>query len=91
MRRLEHDRRRTAGIERFAPARCAEAPAITGLEAGELVEREWCREVVATRFGEGEKLVGQHHTDGMHALVLPARVTAAVAIEARNRIVRACL
>ena len=91
MRRLEQDRRRTAGVKRLAPARCAEAPAITGFESRELIQRERRREVVATRFGEGEKLVGQHHTDGMHALVLPARVTAAVAIEARDRIVRARL
>ena len=61
MRRLKHDARGLAGREGLLPAGGAQAPAIAGLEAGELEFRHGRAEVVALGPGEGQELGGHQH------------------------------
>lgn len=54
---------------------------VAGLQAGESVFRHWCAEIVADRFGKGEKIFGHHRTHRMNADVISTRFTTAGAIE----------
>src|SRR5262245_38552415 len=84
VRRLEHDLGRYAGLEGLLPARRAQAPLVAGLQAGESGTRR--REVVAARLGERQELGCHPDAHRVHAEIVGARATRAVAIEARHRI-----
>jgi hypothetical protein len=62
---LQHDERGLAGFQRFSPAGDAEAPFVTGLEAGEIELRDGCAEVIAAGSAEVEKLLRHHGTHGV--------------------------
>src|SRR5262249_11591363 len=85
----QHHARRLLGLDRFLPARRAQAPAVAGLEAGKAVGRQRCREIVAARLGKFEKLGGRQHAHRVAADVVHAGVAAAIAIEPRHRAQRA--
>src|SRR4051794_25931929 len=85
VRRLEHDVWGLARRKCLLPAGGAQAPAIAGLETGEVEFRHGRAEVVAATSGEGQELVGHQHADGVRAAILGARVAAAVAEEAGQR------
>src|SRR5688572_15842576 len=89
MCRAEHDLRGRAGLVRLEPARCAQAPAVAGLEAFEAPLRAGRREVVPGLAAELEELLGHHRADRVAALVLRPRPATAVAVEARHRLERA--
>ena len=63
VRRLEHDRRRGPGLERFLPAGGDDTPAIAWLQAREHPLRLRRDEVVPARHGEREELLGHHRAD----------------------------
>ncbi len=50
MRRFQRDTRRLTGLERFLPARRAEAPSVARLDAGKVIIRCRHRKVVAVRL-----------------------------------------
>ena len=68
-----------AGVEGFLPAGGAEAPAVSGFQAGEAVFRLGRGEVVAAAFGEFEETVGHPGTDDMDAGIALAGAAAAIA------------
>ena len=79
------------GLERLAPARGAQAPAIAGLEPGKIEIGLRRREVVAARLGEGEELRRHLDADRVQPDILGSGVTAAGAEEAGQRPLRAAL
>lgn len=91
MGRLQDDLWRNAGLERLGPTRRAQAPPVAGAEPGKPELGPRGSEVVADRRAELEELGGDEHTHGVHPHVLGARVAAAVAVEAGERIHRAGL
>ena len=57
-------------LQGFFPAQGTETPAVPGLETGESELGSWCAQVIASGFGELEKILGDLGTDYMGALVL---------------------
>ena len=91
VRRLEHDRRSDARLERLRPALGDDAPAVAGLEAREQPLRLRGHEVVPARAGEREELLGHDRADDVDADVAGAGPAVAVAIEPGHRVERARL
>jgi len=58
---------RATGFERLLPARGAQAPSVTRLEAREAEFRPWGRQVVTPRQREFEEVRGHERTDGVGA------------------------
>ena len=85
MRRLEHDRRRDAGLERLVPALRDDAPAVSRLEPREHPLRLWRDEVVPARYRELEELLGHDRADHVESRIA-ARAAVPVAVEPRHRI-----
>ena len=81
MRRLQHDRRRDAVVERFLPAARAEAPTVARAEAAEAELRTGRREVVPHRGAEGEELLGHDGAHRVDADILAAGPAGPVAPE----------
>src|SRR5258708_21693364 len=77
--------RRTPGLQRFLPARCAQTPAITGLQSRKAEFRHRRREIIAAGLRELEKTQGHDNAHGVAADVLAAGVAAAVPKESRHR------
>lgn len=77
--------------QRFLPTGGAHAPAVAGLQAGEIVVGHRRGEVVAGGAAEGEKLGGDLDAHGVAAVVVGAGVAMAVAEKAGERIERAGL
>jgi hypothetical protein len=77
--------RRTPRLQRFLPPRCAQTPAITGLQSGKAEVRDGRREIVAAGLRILEKSRGHDGAHGVAAEVLAAGVAAAVAKETRHR------
>lgn len=63
-------RRSFSRLQGLFPAQGAEAPAVPGLKTGESELGRWCAQVIASGFGELEKILGDLSTDNMGALVL---------------------
>src|SRR5262245_21442361 len=91
MRCGEDDTRRGPGLERFAQARGAQAPAIAGLQPWEVEVRLRRREIVAARLGEGQELRRDFDADRMQPEILRAGMAAAGAEETGERPLRAAL
>lgn len=85
MRGAQDHARRTTGLQRLLPTRCAQTPSITRFESGEAELRDRCRKIVAARFRELEKLGGDNGTYGVVADILAAGVTTAVAKKTCHR------
>lgn len=79
---FEHDGAGGAGFEHLEPARGADAPAVSGFEAGEAVLGQWGGEVVAEGFGGIEEGLVDDAADGVDAEVFGAGLAAAGAVEA---------
>jgi hypothetical protein len=78
-----------AGVKRFLPTRCTEAPTVAGFQAAKAELRHRRRKIVATGFGKREKRGGHDGADRVATDVLSPSVAAAVAKEARHRVYRA--
>src|SRR6476620_6480101 len=78
-----------AGLKRFLPTRCTQAPTVAGFQAAKAELRHRRRKIVATGFGKREKLGGHDGADRMTADVLSPSVAAAVSKEARHGVYRA--
>ena len=61
------DRRGDAGVLRFQPAGCAEAPPVAVVETREAPLGAWCGEVVAFGAGEIEEFSGEDRAHGVLA------------------------
>src|SRR6266404_695202 len=85
MRSAQHHARRTPRLQRFLPARCAQTPAIIGLQSRKAEFRHRRREIIAAGLRELEKTHGHDGAHGVAAVVLAAGVAAAVAKESRHR------
>jgi hypothetical protein len=70
-----------AGLEGFLPSLGAEAPAVAGLETGEVILEARRGEVVASLFGEGEKFGRHHGADSVNAAVIGTEPAVAIAHE----------
>ena len=88
MRGLEPDLRRAAFVMGLQEARGAKAPAVAGLQAGEVEFGTRRAEVVAEVFRQRQEFRGHHRADGVAAGVRGAGVAMAIAEEAGHRIVR---
>src|ERR1019366_6790842 len=84
VRRFQHDGAGGPGFLNLQPSRCADAPAVTGLEAGKSVLRHRGGEVVAESLRGVEKCLVNDAADGMDAQVVGACLTASGAIEPRH-------
>ena len=73
-----------AGLKRFLPTGCTEAPPVAGFQAAKAELRHRRRKIVATGFGKREKLGGHDGADGVAADILSRSVAAAVPKEARH-------
>ena len=73
--------RRTSRIKRFLPTRDAQAPAITGLKAGEIPFGSRCGEVVAAQKREIQKLMSRLNADSVQPDISRAGAAVAIAIE----------
>ena len=78
-----------AGLKRFLPTRCTQAPTVAGFQAAKAEFRHRRRKIVATGFGKREKRGGHDGADRMAADVLSPSVAAAVPKEARHGVYRA--
>ena len=88
MRRSQHYGRADPQLNRLQPTRGANAPTVTGLEAGKTIFRPRRAEVVARRRAELEKFRRNLDTDGMAAGILRAGVARAIAKKPGQRIDR---
>jgi hypothetical protein len=73
-----------AGLERFLPTRCAQAPTVAGFQSAKAKFRQRCRKIVATGFGKLEKRGGHDGTNRVAPDVLAPGVAAAVSKEPRH-------
>ena len=78
-----------AGLKRFLPTRCTQAPSVAGFQAAKAEFRHRRRKIVATGFGKLEKRGGHDGTDRVAADILSPSVAAAVPKEARHGVYRA--
>src|ERR1700736_4742759 len=65
MRSAQDHARRTPRLQSLLPARCAQTPAITGLQSRKAESRHRRREIIAARLRELEKAHGHH---GAHSV-----------------------
>ena len=65
VRGAQDDAGSLAGIKRFLPTRCTEAPTVAGFQAAKAKFRHRRREIVATGFGKREKLGGHDGADSV--------------------------
>lgn len=79
------------GIIRLFPAFDADAPAVTGFEAGETPLRAGRDEVIADHLLVAQELFGHQDADGVFAGVFGAGIALAIAIKASQRICAAGL
>ncbi len=86
---FEDDGAGGSGLEDLQPACGADAPAISGFEAGEAVLGHGGGEVVAEAFGGGEEVVGDDTADGVYAEIVSTGVAAAITVEAGHGIAAA--
>ena len=86
MRRLEHDGRSDARLESLLPASGDHAPAVARPESRK--HPLWLRryEIVSSRYGELEELLGHNGADDMEADVDTTCTAVAVAKEPGHRI-----
>src|SRR5260370_31674826 len=70
MRAAQDHARRTPRLQRFLPARCAQTPAITGLQSRKAEFRHRRREIIAAGLRELEKTQGHDNAHGVAADVL---------------------
>src|SRR5258708_3691471 len=85
MRSAQDHARRTPRLQRFLPPRCAETPAITGLQSRKAEFRDRSREIIAAGLRILKKSRGHDGAHGVAADVLAAGVAAAVPKKARHR------
>jgi hypothetical protein len=83
---FEEDGAGCSGLLDCEPAGGADAPAVSGFEAGESVLRHGSGEIVAEGFGGGEEGGVDDAADGVDAVVIGAGVAASVAVEAGRRV-----
>src|ERR1700675_179258 len=81
VRGVENDAWRAAGLERFAPSRRTQAPAVAGLQSGKTEIGYRRAQVVAARKGEFQELPGHQRANRMHAVIVASGIAATVAIE----------
>jgi len=86
MRGLEINRRRESALERVAPSRHANAPAVAWLQSRKTPFRMGRDEIVAVEHREIEKIACDQDTNGVESNVLRAATAITVAIEAGQRI-----
>lgn len=79
---LEDHGRGATGFESLDPAGDAEAPAVAGLEAGEIVFRGGGGQVVPVVTGELEERAGDHGADHVETVIAGAGMAIAIAVEA---------
>ena len=91
MRRFESDFRGHPGIEGLFPPTCTKAPAVTGLESGELHVRPGRREVVALLERVFQKFLCHHRADGVNPRITWSGVAIAITEKPRHRFVAARL
>src|SRR5580693_6249081 len=77
--------RRTPRLQRFLPPRCAQTPAITGLQSRKTEFRDRRGEIIAAGLRILEKSRGHDGAHRVAADILAAGVAAAVAKKARHR------
>src|ERR1700720_1459703 len=77
--------RGTLRLQRFLPPRCAQTPAITGLQSRKAEFRDRRREIIAAGLRILKKSRGHNGAHRMAADVVAAGVAAAVAKETRHR------
>src|SRR5271167_3215027 len=85
MRGAQDHARRTPRLQRLLPARCAQTPAITGLQSRKAEFRDRRREIIAAGLRKLKKTRGHDGAHGVARDVLAAGVAAAVAKETRHR------
>lgn len=85
------DFRRNTRVQRFLPARYAEAPAVAVFKATKVKLWPWRAEVVTARFGELQKIICNLCANHMRAYVLWPGFAAAVTEEAGHGVKRAGL
>ena len=78
-----------AGLKRFLPTRCTQAPTVAGFQAAKAEFRHGRRKIVAAGFGKLEKLGSHDGADRVATDVLSPGVAAAVSKEARHGVYRA--
>ena len=86
---FQDDAGRDVGVIRFFPAECAEAPAISRFEAGEIVFRSRRDQVISARQRESQKFIRDPRTNHMGAKIMVIRVAAAVTKKSGERVERA--
>src|SRR5258707_14317904 len=77
--------RSTLRLQRFLPPRCAQTPAITGLESRKAEFRDRRREIIAAGLRILKESRGHDGAHGVAADVLAAGVAASVAKKTRHR------
>lgn len=83
---FQDDTGRDICIVGFFPAQGAKTPAITRLEAGEIIFRSRRDEVIAGGQRESQKLIGDPGTDDMSAQIMVIRIAAAVPKKSGDRV-----
>ena len=78
-----------AGLKRFLPTRCTQAPTVAGFQAAKAELRHRRRKIVAAGFGKREKRGGHDGADRVATDVLSPGVAAAVSKEAGHGVYRA--
>src|SRR5262249_25400908 len=91
MGRCENDTRCAACLQRLAPARGAQAPAVAGLEPRKAKVELRRRQIVAARFGKFEELCRYLDDHRMQPEILRTGMTAPGAKKAGERALRAGL
>src|ERR1017187_3397074 len=86
MRGFKIDRRGSAPLERFLPARDANTPAIARFQSGEAPLGMRCNEVVSIEYGKIQKLASHLNANRVQTGVFGAGATIPVAIESGHRI-----
>ena len=76
-------------MQGLLPALEAEAPLVARSQTGKLVLRNWSDEVVATRLRKEKKFLSDDHANEVHSGVVREALTAAIAYESGEGIVRA--
>src|SRR5260221_3788131 len=69
---LQHHRRRHTSQESLLPTRHADAPSVTGLQAGKAIFRPWRGEIVAGALAKSEEFGVEPDAYGMGTAVLRA-------------------
>src|ERR1700722_16619455 len=77
--------RRKPRLQRFLPPRCAQTPAITGLQSRKAEFRDRRREIIAAGLRILKKSRGHYRAHGVAADVIAAGVAAALAKKTRHR------